>query len=129
MVDNNLRAAMDEFQRCCEQRDVTGAAALLHDEYALVLVHPAEVVMPRSRWLEVLPAYVVHEYETETEVTDVSGSCASSVQRASMRATVLGEDRSGTFVISDTWLRTSTGWRLWRRHSTPLAARRMPGVT
>jgi hypothetical protein len=97
-------------------------------EHALVLVQPAEVVMPRLRWLEVLPAYVVHDYETETRVTDVRGGCASTVQRASMRATVLGEDRSGTFVISDTWLRTSTGWRLWRRHSTPLAAGGMPGV-
>jgi hypothetical protein len=43
-----------------------------------------------------------------------------------MNATVLGVDRSGLFVLSDIWLRGDDGWRIWRRHSTPLAAGVMP---
>jgi hypothetical protein len=45
-----------------------------------------------------------------------------------MHATVLGEDRSGTLVISDVWRRTAEGWRVWKRHSTPFEAGRMPGA-
>ena len=39
---------------------------------------------------------------------------------------LLGQDRSGTFVITDTWRRRADGWRLWRRHSTPMTAGPMP---
>ena len=119
---------MEEFQSCIERRDAQAADALLEDDYALVLVHPTPAVMARERWLAVLPDYVVHEYELQERFIDVSGDCASVVQRVFMRATVLGQDRSGTFVISDTWRRGEDGWRIWRRHSTPLAAGRMPGA-
>jgi hypothetical protein len=43
-----------------------------------------------------------------------------------MTATVLGVDRSGLFTISDTWLRTPDGWRVWIRHSTPQTAGDLP---
>jgi hypothetical protein len=45
-----------------------------------------------------------------------------------MSATVLGEDRSGTFIITDVWRHRSDGWRVWRRHSTPMFAGDMPGA-
>lgn len=45
-----------------------------------------------------------------------------------LEATVLGKDRSGTLVISDIWLPQADGWRVWRRHSTPLSAGDMPGA-
>lgn len=51
--------------------------------------------MPRSRWLEVLPDYVVHSYRVEERVLDVDGDGAAVVQRVDMEVTVLGEDRSG----------------------------------
>ena len=44
-----------------------------------------------------------------------------------MRATVLGQDRSGTFVITDIWRLGEPGWQVWRRHSSPLTAGDLPG--
>lgn len=128
MDDADLQARMDEFQRCIEQRDAAAADAVLDDDYALVLVHPSPAVMPRDRWLEVLPDYIVHDYELQERRTDVCDDCACVLQRVAMQATVLGEDRSGSFVISDFWRRGPSGWRLWKRHSTPLAAGGMPGA-
>jgi len=127
-MTDDLQSAMAEFQRCVEHRDGDGASRILHDDFALVLTHPAQAVMPRERWLEVLPDYVVHAYEVIVQTVDVDGDVASVLHSDVMRATVLGGDRSGTFVISDTWRRTAGGWRLWRRHSTPLDAGPMPGV-
>jgi ketosteroid isomerase-like protein len=128
MSESDLQTQIDEFQRCIEERDAEGANAVLADDYALVLVHPTPAVMPRDRWLEVLPDYVVRAYELEERRIDVGEDCACVLQRVAMQASVLGEDRSGTFVITDVWRRRSSGWQIWRRHSTPLAAGRMPGA-
>jgi uncharacterized protein DUF4440 len=123
-----LDASMAAFQRCIEERDRTAAERILDPEYALVLVQPTPAVMPRARWLEVLPDYVVHDYRVEERFVDVAEDVAAVLQRVWMRATVLGEDRSGTLVISDVWRRTPDGWRVWKRHSTPFEAGRMPGA-
>ena len=91
MSESDLQAQIEEFQRCIEQRDAEGANAVLVDDYALVLVQPTPAVMPRDRWRELLPDYVVRTYVLEERRIDVSEDCA-------------------------------------RRHSTPLAAGRMPGA-
>jgi hypothetical protein len=126
-MDDALRGQAEAFQRCIEERDAGLAATVLDPGYALVLVHPEPVTVPRERWLAVLPEYVVHDYAVREQIADVAGDLAVILQRVEMRATVLGVDRSGTFVISDTWRRGPDWWRVWRRHSTPLAALAMPG--
>lgn len=122
----DLLERMTAFQACVESRDVGAALALLDDDFALVLVQPAAATMPRGRWLEVLPSYVIHAYDTLEQAIDVADDLAAVLQRVEMSATVLGEDRSGTFVISDVWRRRDGTWRLWRRHSTPLTAGALP---
>jgi ketosteroid isomerase-like protein len=126
-VTTDLEAAMTAFQTCIEERDTAGADQLLDPDYALVLVHPTRAVMPRARWISVLPDYVVHRYRVLETVLDVSDDLAVVLHRDEMSATVLGEDRSGTFVVTDVWRRGDDGWRLWRRHSTPLSAGELPG--
>ncbi len=123
-----LADSMAEFQHCIEARDRAGAEQVLDGDFALMLVTPARAVMSRERWLEVLEDYVVHDYAVEEEIVDEDGDCAVVVHRVRMSATVLGEDRSGVFVISDVWRKRSGGWRVWRRHSTPLSAGPLPGV-
>ena len=124
----DLDATMEAFQLCIEQRDAVAAERLLHPEFALVLVQPTSAVMPRARWLEVLPDYVIHEYAVQERHVDVAEDVAAVLQRVRMRAMVLGQDRSGTLVISDFWRRSADEWRVWKRHSTPFDAGRMPGV-
>lgn len=127
-MDNDLIRRMEQFQACIETRDADLARQVLDDGYMLVLVHPRRATMARARWLEVLPDYIVHEYQVHDQVIDVDGDAAAVLQRAHMSATVLGEDRSGLFVISDLWRRRTGTWRVWRRHSTPLAAGVIPGA-
>lgn len=119
---------MRSFDEAVQQRDHALAERVLDDDYVLVLVHPAPAMMPRARWLEVLEHYVVHSYDIEEQVVDQSGDVAAVLSRVHMRATVLGEDRSGLFVISDFWRHEDHGWRVWRRHSSPLTAGEMPGA-
>ncbi len=117
------------FDKCVIERDVDLARTLLDDDYTLVISQPSLVTMPRDRWLEVLRDYVVHEYAVESQHIDVDGDIAAVLQTVLMRATVLGQNRSGAFVISDIWRLRGADWRIWRRHSTALSAGSMPGVS
>lgn len=128
MTDPALTTQLANFERVVLRSDAELALTVLHPDYSLVLVVPVPAVMPRERWLHVLPDYHVAAYDVQDQHLDVLGDCATLLQRLTMTATVLGQDRSGTFVISDVWLRGPDGWRIWRRHSTPLAAGPMPGV-
>ena len=127
MTDQDLLDRIASFERAVLERDGDLAERCLHDEFALVLVQPSPATMPRARWMDVLPDYVIHSWRVEERVIDLDGDCAAVLQRVDMQATVLGGDRSGTFVITDVWRRGPDGWRLWRRHSTPLSASAMPG--
>jgi ketosteroid isomerase-like protein len=120
--EDELLARSREWDRAVQDRDGELAAAILSDGYELVLVQPAPSRMPRARWLEVLPEYVVHDWDVEEQLVDISGDTAAVLQRVRMDATVLGQDRSGIFVVSDIWRREGGSWRVWRRHSTPLTA-------
>jgi ketosteroid isomerase-like protein len=127
-VSVDLEAARRRFEDCIATRDRALAETVLDEDFALVLVQPAAVVMSRERWLTVLDDYVVHSLQVAETVVDVAGDLAVVLHRDEMSATVLGEDRSGTFVITDIWRSTADGWRIWRRHSTPLVAGHMPGT-
>lgn len=127
-MNDDLAAAIEEFDRVILERDVPAAAVVLDHDYALVLCVPGPAVIPRERWLEVLPDYVVHDQRVEHQHVDVRGDAASVLSLVHQQATVLGQDRSGVFVISDFWRRGPEGWRVWRRHSTPRTAGAMPGT-
>lgn len=127
MALEDLAAAMRRFDDAVLQRDRPAAEALLDADFALLLVHPVPATMPRVRWLEVLEDYVVHSFSVEEQRVDQSEDVATVLSRVRMRATVLGEDRSGLFVISDVWRLRDDGWQIWRRHSSPMTAGEMPG--
>jgi hypothetical protein len=127
-VSDDLDTATREFQRCIEQRNQVAAADVLDQDYALVLVQPARVVVPREVWLATLPGYIVHSYDVQERVVDIDGDCAAVLHRADMRATVNGAERSGLFSVSDIWRLRDGQWRIWRRHSTPLSAGPMPAA-
>jgi len=128
MTPDDLTTAMNSFDVAVQQRDQAVAEEVLDEDYALVLVHPSPATMPRARWLEVLHDYVVHSYTVEQQRIDQSDDVAVVLSKVRMQATVLGEDRSGLFVISDVWRLRNGRWRVWRRHSSPLTAGDMPGA-
>jgi ketosteroid isomerase-like protein len=122
VIDDDLESRMSEFQRVIEDRDVSAAKDVLHQDYALCLVVPASAVHPREAWLATLHAYVVHEWTVQERQVEVRGDTAVVLQRALMRATVFDVPRDGVFVVTDIWLREGGVWRVWKRHSTPLSA-------
>ena len=127
-MTDDLQARMQAFQEGLEARDADALIEILDEDYALVLVHPSRASMPRTVWLEVLADYLIHSNEVEEQIIDVDGDCATVLHRVTMSATVKGQDRSGVFIISDVWRLRDSGWRLWRRHSTPVSGAQLPGA-
>jgi ketosteroid isomerase-like protein len=125
-MTTELLTQMENFQRVVRDRDHALAESVLDDDYMLMLVQPVPTAVPRAAWLGMLPDYVVHEYVVEEQTVDVDGDTAAVLSRVRMRADVLGEDRSGLFAITDVWRQRPGGWRVWRRHSTPATAGRLP---
>lgn len=128
MIPGDLTSAMRKFDDAVLQRDRSAAEDVLDEDYALVLVHPAPAMMPRARWLEVLDDYLVDSYSIEEQRVDQSGDVAVVLSKIRMQATVIGQDRSGLFVITDVWRLRDGRWHVWRRHSSPLTAGEMPGA-
>ncbi len=126
-MPDDITAQIAAFDRAVQDRDHVMAESVLDDEYELQLVQPSAAAVPRSRWLEMLQDYVVSEYEIQEQRVDVDGDLAVVLSRVRMTAIVLGQDRSGVFVITDVWRQRDGGWRVWRRHSTPATAGEMPG--
>jgi len=114
------------WQRAIERRDVEAATAFLADDFALELVQPRRVVVRRQEWLATLADYKISAYAVLDQIVDIAGDVAVILHREEMTAIVLGEDRSGAFVLTDVWRRQDGEWRIWRRHSTPLSAGAMP---
>jgi hypothetical protein len=128
MTNSELELRLADFQRVIEARDVESARTVLDDNYALVLVQPTPLVVTRAQWLATLPDYVVHEWTVQERFVDVDGDCAAVLQKGFQRAAVQGQSRDGLSIVSDIWRRRDGAWRIWRRHSTPLAAGEMPGT-
>ena len=114
------------WEQAVRGRDEALAGQLLAPGFAVETVEPVRTVMSRAVWLEVLSDYVVHEWSVEEQVVDLDGDVAALLQRVRMRTTVMGEDRSGVYVLTDLWRREGGEWRVWRRHSTPLLPGRAP---
>ncbi|MEO7722374.1 MAG: nuclear transport factor 2 family protein [Pseudolysinimonas sp.] len=125
MTNDGLLAQMAAYEQCVLDRDRQLAESVLHPDYALVTTNPALMVTPRTSWLALLPDYIVHSWAVEEHLLDVRGGTAVAFQRIDMKATVLGTDRSGLFLISDVWL-LEDDWRVWRRHSTAITAAALP---
>jgi ketosteroid isomerase-like protein len=121
VATDELLERVARWDAALRERDERAADALLAPDFAVELVQPVRSLMDRDIWLEVLADYVVDEWVVEEQVVDQAEDVASLLQRVRVRATAMGEDRSGVFVITDLWRRVDGEWRLWRRHQTPLS--------
>ncbi len=123
---DELRARDEGWRRSIVARDAEAVLDFLDEDYRLELVQPERSVIHRELWLRTLSDYHVHEWTEEDQVIDVQGDLGVILHRVYMRATVLGSDRSGVFVLTDIWRRQDGRWKVWRRHSTPLTAGSLP---
>jgi hypothetical protein len=75
-------------------------------------------VTGRERWLSVMPNYEIVEMTIDDIRAQRYGDVGVVTVLWTQRAFVNGNERSGTFFITDIWRKTETGWRVAERHSS-----------
>lgn len=111
-----VRATAAAWGEAIQQRDVEAAGRILGAEYALMA--PGLGEMPRAKWLESLPSYVVHSYEHTDVRVHVYGETAVMRSRYKQQATVFGKDRSGEMLVTDVWVKRDGRWQVVARHTS-----------
>lgn len=114
-----------------QARDLARLNALVTDDFFVTIAAQGMPLQttPRERWLSVMPAYEIQSINIDDIRATLYDQIAVVSLLWSQRATVNGNDRSGTFFITDIWRKTADGWRVAERHSSrpePAAAAR-PG--
>src|SRR6476469_2213712 len=93
-------SADEAWNRALLARDVDAAAAILHEDYALLVEHPARARVARPEWLRMLPVYVISDWTVVDSEWDLIGDTAVHSQLVRQEAMVNGADRSGLFALS-----------------------------
>ena len=103
-----------------QTRDLTQLNELVADDFFVTIAAqgmPLQITR-RERWLSVMPNYEIQEMTIDDIRVQVYGDFAVVTLLWTQRATVNGNDRSGTFFITDIWRNTENGWRVAERHSS-----------
>jgi ketosteroid isomerase-like protein len=103
-----------------QRKDVVALQHLMADGYSLVIAvesMPLQVV-PRDAWLESLDDYQITEAAVEHIYVHVYDCVAVAVMLWRQTATLLGQDRSAEFMLTDIWVTQGDEWRLAERHSS-----------
>lgn len=105
------RRWMDAFRR----NDADELERLLAPEYALV---SRMGVMARDEWLAVARDYDIEDFRFEESDVHVYGHVALVRSRYWQQANLRGQSLTGTFLLTDVWVRDDEGWKVVSRHST-----------
>ena len=87
----------------------------LAPEYALV---SRLGTMPRDEWLAVARDYNVDDFRFDDIDVHVYGDAAVVRARYWQQAELRGQNLTGTFLLTDVWVRGDGGWKIVSRHST-----------
>jgi uncharacterized protein (TIGR02246 family) len=117
---DTIRALERDWSAAIQRRDVERMADFLADEFFLVIGverQPLQI-FPRQQWLATLPGYVIDSMEIGDIRVRVYGDVAVAAVACQQRAYAKGlGDRTGHFLLTDTWVRTDGKWRVTERHS------------
>ena len=75
-------------------------------------------VMPREKWLALVPAYKCQSFEYKQQEVRDYGNAAIVQSNYSQTATLNGQDRSGDFLITDIWVNQDGNWKVTHRHTS-----------
>jgi hypothetical protein len=116
-VEHELVGLSKEWMTAAQRHDRTRLEALLAKEFTVIGVL-GEV--DRDTWLDnAAGPYEIDEFAFEELDVDVYGSTAVLCSRYRQTARLDRRDLSGTFLVTDVWVRRDGRWQVVRRHATP----------
>lgn len=127
-VEQELEALEREWTEAIIRRDMEVLEGIVGREYTLTANgFPGKTRFTREEWMATVPFYDVHSYDQRNLVAHSYGDTAVVLADLDMNATVRGSDRSGSFALTDVWIRRDGRWQVVARSSifTPTASGRV----
>lgn len=115
-----------EWLRAISDNDLETLEHIVGQEYTLAAnnLPGGRARLSRQEWMATVPAYEVHSYEIADVVVHDYEDAAVVLADLKLRATVRGENRSGSFAVTDVWVKRDGRWQVVARSSifTPQAS-------
>jgi ketosteroid isomerase-like protein len=109
-----------EWMRAAARHDWELLDQILHPEFTLVSAMSKGEVIPRDLWLKSIEEVTMDPESPAVRNFSVRvlGDVALLTYLYRHSGTILGEDWTRDFIMSDVWVRTADRWQVIRRHSS-----------
>lgn len=116
-VEHELIDLSHEWMRAAQAQDRGRLDGILAREFTIV---GAVGDLGREAWLErVNESYAIDEFSYDEIDVEVYGDTAVLTSRYRQTASLDGRDLSGSYLVTDVWVRRDARWQVVRRHATP----------
>jgi hypothetical protein len=116
-VARELIELSHEWMRAVQAHDRDRLETILGREFSVV---GAVGELGREQWLENASGpYTIEDFAYEQMEVEVYGDTAVLTSRYRQTAELDGRDLSGSFLVTDVWVRRDGRWQVVRRHATP----------
>lgn len=108
-----------DWMNAWKARDTVFIEKIMAPEYRLLALINGELIsMKRADWLATVKYYVPDSFRYYDFDIRVYGETAVVQSKFEQQATLHGKDRSGTFQVTDVWVKNKKGWQVVHRHTT-----------
>jgi hypothetical protein len=108
-----------DWMNAWKTKDTLLLEKILAPEYRLLALINGELVsINRERWLNMVPLYRPTSLRYYDFDIRIYGNTAVVQSKFDQEATLNRQDRSGTFQVSDVWVKSKKGWQVVHRHTT-----------
>ena len=108
-----------DWMNAWKAKDTVLLEKILAPDYRLLALMNGELVsINREKWLKTVPVYIPKSIRYYDFDIRIYGNTAIVQSKFDQEATLNGQDRSGTFQITDVWVKNESGWQVVHRHTT-----------
>lgn len=107
-----------DWMNAWKAKDMVLLEKILAPEYRLLAVINGELVtIDRKKWLETVPFYIPKNFRYYNFDIRTYGNTVVVQSMFEQEATLNGQDRSGTFQITDIWIKNKDQWQVVHRQT------------
>jgi ketosteroid isomerase-like protein len=125
-TEDELIALEHEWAQAVVHNDMEKLERIVGQEYTLAANNfpGGRTRLSRQEWMATVSVYEVHSYEFRDSVIHSYGDAAVVLANLDLQGSVQGEDRSGSFALTDVWVKRDGRWQVVARSSifTPQAS-------
>lgn len=117
-IKKELERLSWEWMNAWKELDTAFIDQMMAPEFRLLAIINGELItMTRSEWMKTTPFYIPTTFKYYNFDIRIYGKTAIVQSMFDLEATLHGQDRSGTFQVTDVWVKKSGGWQVVHRHT------------